>query len=204
MDAYEKMDHTIRTTWFKDHEPSFLKTDHGHHLKWSTPDDSWCNRVLYTIMDDRWLVVRGDLGCATYWWSGPISWDFLAGCGIDYFASKCEASENGKGHREWNTREAERWYEWWVKTQREEDNQKAVDKAEELRMLSHMESEFYWDVWIREHGQYVLGPDWWDVELPGKMVSMRCRAHLIGIQMALERSKTREEIENIAVGGSND
>src|SRR4051812_46241542 len=69
-------------------------------LEWAEPG-TFIFRVVYVILRHS-LIVYGDIGEAVYQWSGNIGLEFLSNLNIDYFASKCEASEYGRGGREWS------------------------------------------------------------------------------------------------------
>lgn len=59
-------------------------------------------RLEYIYYAGR-LFVSGDLGEAVYAWYSANSLEWVSGCGAGYFAGKCEASENGRGYKEWDS-----------------------------------------------------------------------------------------------------
>jgi len=182
-----KIERNIRD-WFRDHKATFTKTESGERLYWGKGDrGDWVYRIIYDILDERYLVVRGDLGCAVYWWSGRIGWAFLADCNYGYFAEKCEASENGKGHREWDSEYAE---EWWQDAKKELSPEK-IALAKDLDVEGALCNEREWHDFLVSNGQNIFGDDWIEVGNFGDRVSVRCRAHLIGIQMAVAQQKEK-------------
>ena len=89
---------------FKDHVA--VNSEAQSHLgtvtviEWAKPG-TWVDHIRYFIHGAT-LMVYGDLGEAVYRWSGKLSLPFLAGCNLDYFRSKCQASEYGRGGKEWD------------------------------------------------------------------------------------------------------
>lgn len=74
-------------------------------INWQEPG-SWNCAVRY-IIHRHALMIYGDLGDAVFIWGQPLSLGFLRGLQVDYFASKCQASESGRGGRAWNRDRAE-------------------------------------------------------------------------------------------------
>ena len=100
----------IRNDWFKTHVAKFDETTFSDgtkilRLDWRRPGEVWY-WVRY-IISGRFLMVCGDIGEAVYEWSENLTWEFLAGCDSHYFASKCMASECGRGGRTWDSEVAE-------------------------------------------------------------------------------------------------
>lgn len=90
--------------WFANHV-AILSTAKDHigeitTLEWAQPG-TWNCRIVY-MMRGGILLVYGDLGDAVYQWGDKISLEFLAGCSLDYFTGKCQASEEGRGGKEWD------------------------------------------------------------------------------------------------------
>lgn len=94
----------IRKRWFKKHEPKITVCDETKTItiRWAEPG-TWNYGVFYTIHSTRGtLTVFGDLGEATYQWSGVVDIDFIGGCNIHYFQGKCQASSCGDRGKDWN------------------------------------------------------------------------------------------------------
>ena len=90
--------------WFAEHIAT-VSTAKDHigditTLEWRKPG-TWNYRIVY-MMRGGMLLVYGDMGEAVYQWSGQIDLEFLASCSLDYFTSKCQASEQGRGGQEWD------------------------------------------------------------------------------------------------------
>jgi len=77
-----------------------LTGNHGEVIVWKAPNTN-VNSLIYVIFG-RYLSVFGDLGDAVYAWSSNINVAFLAGCNVDYFEGKCQASPYGRHFQSWN------------------------------------------------------------------------------------------------------
>lgn len=173
----------IREENFKDHTALFTPLIGARlaiqHLLWAKPGTG-LYRIEYMIRANV-LFVTGDVGHAVYRWGNRISWEFLAVCHADYFAEKCEASEHGRGYPDWNERVARARVAQFLKDSPEEREQFESQYGD-----TALFRRAAWHDWLSVYGADVFGDpsEWADV---GVVVSPRCRAHLIGIQMALER-----------------
>ncbi|MCD6436442.1 MAG: hypothetical protein J7L15_08720 [Clostridiales bacterium] len=199
----------IRNKWFKDHVADFSTyiDENGNKIErlfWHKPD-TWCFHINYTI-EENTLIITGDLGCAIYKWSSPISFNSISTFNFDYFAGKCEASENGRHFVEWDSEIA-------IKSIEENFQQMAKDKyeecicedectCEERRAKEYMEKfkeergdgalcdKYEWVEWVREYGEDILGYDCWEWAYScGETIAIRCLSHLIGIQEAMSKKK---------------
>lgn len=139
------------------------------------------------------LIVTGDLGDAIYQWSDRISVTFLAGCNLDYFASKCLASEHGRGYAERSMELARLEFAdrmRWLQEEPEDDSERqAVDAAADFDDWSD-DPEGYAREIYEEGGDSELTRIYAEL---GMAPSLRCRAHLVGLKMIhaiLEASAT--------------
>lgn len=106
-DLYKKEDKNIREDWFKNHIPEFIDYGNLIKIKWREPG-TWNMAIVYYIdCKMGYLMVAGDLGEAIYQWSPPIGINFLGGCDLSYFDSKCQASSCGERGKTWNSEVAE-------------------------------------------------------------------------------------------------
>lgn len=113
MKRYDEGSFKIAREWFsgKDdksepHRVEFrgsLPNNCGELIVWKRPGSGIF--AIHYLLYHSVLFVTGDLGEAVYRWSQPISVPFLAGCNIDYFESKCVASESGREYRDWSEEE---------------------------------------------------------------------------------------------------
>ena len=93
-------------SWFKDHVATFstFKDENGNTIEkliWKKPDSGIC-MVNYTLFG-RYLIVTGDLGHAIYSWGQNINFKWVSECDLGYFAAKCDASENGRLYKDWDS-----------------------------------------------------------------------------------------------------
>lgn len=190
-------DDIIRKEWFKDnkiirwwHSRSYLPgVEMTEVCVWANPN-SRINSVTY-VRYGNVLHVHGDLGAATYIWPQAVDLQWISKCDIGYFASKCVASENGPGHKIYDAIELEEFIERYKSGLEHEETAAELDKALESLEASDAihAGEFEWRAWLQEHGNAVFGSNFYEDEcLLGKVISIRCRAHLIGLKMAVEQA----------------
>lgn len=122
------------------------------------------------------LYVTGDVGNAIYQWSDQINFNFISNCNIDYFKSKCVASEHGRKYEEWDPQ--------WAKYQINKQYKKFAKELEE-GLLSH-------DLMV-QYLEYSLANYDLDTEQLcalsniGFRTSIRCVFHLTGIKLCKEK-----------------
>lgn len=183
--------------WFDKHQATFhaFPTDDPEEyglltLTWKRPGDGMYS-IRYVIQGPV-LMVWGDLECAVYRWSQIISWDFLAGCDLQYFESKCEASTKGRDYEEFDSQLALRQFDEELARRVEEGysppHPREVEEGRKALRCGRDE----WNEWARYNGSKIFGGDWWDW-LPGlgMSIAMTCTAHLIGIKMAVAQRKEK-------------
>ena len=177
--------------WFKDHQ-IVTHTKYpdnspiSEFLRWKKLDT--VHYLIDYIVKDGYLIVSGDLGDAIYQWSPPITLPMVAGFNLDYFHSKCQASEGGR---------TTDWYEWDEDTARQyvfdhfKDYQDCAGykKFKDEHIPLYSKEEF--NDWLHAADPTeIFGQDWWGW-LPsiGNVFPIRCRAHLIGLQVAFNIKK---------------
>ena len=188
-------DKMIREEWFKDHRAAYSVLDDGQEHKverlyWARPGSSFYS-VLYLFYGGT-LFIAGDLGEAVYRWHPDIgTLKDLAKLDLDYFKGKCCASEVGRDFVQWDEdKAAQRVREWLREERKHEPETKAwsdflCDDGREA--LNHKDA---WLRWLEDHGHEYFGDDWWEFAPNfGQIISIRCRAHLIGIKMAFHQLK---------------
>lgn len=90
---------------FKEHMVTYWQYGKIEELIWRKPGSSVY--AIFYLYKAGTLYVSGDVGSAVYRWHSSIgTLRNIAGCQVDYFASKCEASEYGRDFREWNSHRA--------------------------------------------------------------------------------------------------
>lgn len=163
-------------------------------LTWRRAD----GRGVYAVEYHCWrnvLVVTGDLGAATYMWSSPVSLEWIATCGMQYFASKCEASEAGRDWKDWDApRAREQIARYWKERERDTDvaSDEKRTRFEEMRGDESLDSYSDWLEWLRALGYDVFGDSWYEwAPAVGQVTALRCRAHLEGLQAAMRQLAAR-------------
>ena len=184
--------------WFADHRAIFTTRDLADDTQWELQTLYWGKpgtgmySIRYVIMGPV-LMVWGDLECAVYRWSSEISWEFLAGCDLQYFAGKCDASPKGRDYEDYDPRLA---LEDLNEALKERDgeaykrpSQTLVDEARNV--VRYGEED--WREWIRTNGYDLFGDCWYEyVGDFGKRTAQTCLAHLLGIKMAVAQLTKRE------------
>lgn len=173
------------TEWFKEHKAAFSEvgadTTRIQRLRWQEPGTStyWIDYII----SGHFLLVYGDAGDAIYAWSENITWDFLKTTDVDYFKSKCQASEVGRDYRQWDARKLVRDFENHFKEMRvpPRDREEILSCcrmsscADELHRMAIDEPIAWEKTFGQDYHEYI---EW------GWTVNCRCIGHWVGIQMA--------------------
>lgn len=171
---------------FSEHEVHYANYGPYRELYWAKPRTR-INSILYVIRS-HCLYVSGDLGDAIYHWSNNLSWEFLSNLGLDYFASKCEASEYGEGYLEWDDKVAlstAKEYIYEV-TDKEPNDDLIIDMQDALADGG----KHGWAEFLNDHHE-LFGTDWWESRcLCGETIALRCRIQLLGLRLSYARSKS--------------
>jgi hypothetical protein len=161
------------------------------HLLWSRPKSS-TYRIQYLFWNNA-LFVSGDVGSAVYQWPGSIQqMEWIVECDFHYFASKCQASEDGPGFRAWDRDYAvdhlqaimdAKWFMLKDKSSVEGVVTDALRDRDE------------WVQWLAFHRVDFFGYEFADLDLGniGMRIALRCQAHLVGLQMAFNQLKNKEK-----------
>jgi len=82
------------------------------------------NGWMRYIINGKFLTVQGDYGDAVYFWSGKgtLTFEWLSGLSLDYFAGKCQASEYGSGFKSWDSDKARDYLEECIIWDKVEEN----------------------------------------------------------------------------------
>lgn len=187
----------LKRDWFSKHVANRIVPGEAggvHVIRWKEPNTGFY-QVRYMLCESL-LYVSGDVGAATYSFNKIMEWEDFLSLYSDYFASKCVASEYGKGYRSWWPDLAVHRLQEWVneeddeeerakRTRDLEDNIASVTCDNGIRACQNKEC---WHLWLSEFGDAVLGddyaPEFWDV---GDDVDARCIGHLVGLKMAIDQ-----------------
>lgn len=154
-------------------------------LVWARPHSS-NSRVDYHIHGNL-LIVWGDLGFAMYAWSQGISWEFLAGLNLDYFASKCEASEVGRGFEVWDPQVASESLTAMVANWKEEaedfdeNPSPLLGMVEDDKAFEALSTREEWIAWVSTGDHH---SEFWEFGDLGTDIHPRCVLHLEGLKRA--------------------
>ena len=178
--------------WFPEHEVThFCEHDHMSHMRWQKPG-TCVYQVDYYVTGQR-LMVTGDIGAAVYCWSSPVTFHWLAGLNLGYFAEKCMASEVGRSFVEWDERIAKVYLDWQIKNDFEEIQDSYAEKAtkwmEDLQNANpwrYIHSQYEWSEWLNDFGNEFFGDEYYEHHGIGNIVNMRCQGHLLGLHLAQE------------------
>jgi len=201
----------IFDSWFKDHvaKHSVFRNNCGEEIErivWGKPGTN-IDRIIFTLDKTyRNLIVSGDLGEAIYHWNGPITgFGFFNNMDIQYFESKCLASENGKRDKEWDPESAKLSFKDILtnlfepdedrEDEEEYDQKKAMEEFAEEKYKeiideyseSIFDCEYSYMDFLENYGAEELGSDYYECSNIGMVISLRCHSYLTGLNMACKQ-----------------
>jgi hypothetical protein len=163
-------------------------------IEWRRPKDG-NYRIVYMLRGGL-LLVYGDMGDAVYQWSSWIDLDFLAKCDLDYFASKCQASETGRGGEEWDNDQARKSFMEVLTNSYEIPWIKAAAYVNKHRIEfgRHEYMMFLRDAPDIEGREF----DTCEMGNIGERPSWRTLSHLVGLKMAYAQLNPKPEVKSDA------
>lgn len=178
----KEQDQQLIESYFKNHRAYYRQIEPDlEELLWSS--GSTIHKILY-LRRRNVLFVCGDLGEAVYVWSEHFILERIAGCSLDYFASKCQASEDGRGYPDWDEAECLSNVRYWLE---DEGPGKTWDEFVKAGGKEAAQSKFEWNCWLGEHGYDFFGSDYGECCEAGKTVAVRCQLHLLGLKAAMDQ-----------------
>lgn len=181
--------------WFKNHiveRHTVVDSYKGRDMEvliWREPGKN-THRIDYFRVGHV-LFVAGDVGEAVYVWSENVSLEWISKLNLDYFASKCMASEVGRGYKAWSEDKAQAWLKDHFAPEEggelTEEQRTRLDMAEDYSIWEAIETQEGWYHWLENYGHDVFDSDYCGVGSIGKVVHIRCQIHLAGLRMAFER-----------------
>ena len=186
----DRMKNSCRTEWFKNH----VATAHEFRtnvqelkaIDWGNPNGGSTYWMRY-IISGATLIVIGDTGDAVFQWSERVTWEFLAGCDLHYFHSKCQASEMGRKFMHWDNRVfSTHADDWMIQNQFSESTREKVLQAAAATSRDELM------VWLA--GDYhpkgcVLDDPMYKADLLslGDVIHPRCIGMWVGLKMIHEQ-----------------
>lgn len=165
---------SIESSMEADMAEKIVKSQMIHTLHWKRPN-SGIFSISYTLIGGT-LMVRGDLGEATYYWNQGIDWEFLANVSFDYFSSKSMWIEGYKTPSTWMGERVEAY----IKDHIEEypEDKKLFEDS-----FAEKGDKHEWTEFIRDNERLVEMEAWdW-----GEAINFRAFAHWYGIKCAVKQ-----------------
>lgn len=179
--------------YFAKHHAEYSRAELGRatveRLIWREPGTS-INRVDY-LCDGGRLFVAGDLGDAIYI-TGAHDLAWWTRCDLSYFASKCDASEYGRGYKTWDDAECRARVNGQVEQMRADGETVDADRVY-AALYAIGDGRDAWTEWMRGEASDLFGDDWWDfVPNFGVRPDQRCALHLAGLKAAMTQLRATE------------
>lgn len=152
-------------------------------LTWRRPE-SGVYAVDYLCDGGAHLIVTGDLGEAIYA-TGRQQLRWWAACDLSYFASKCLASEYGRGYRSWDGDYACVTMGEHLRDAAALGTRGAAAKFDRLGGWDAVDGKSDWHYWLQEHGHKFFGADYYEYSDIGEVIDERCELHLVGLKRAV-------------------
>lgn len=191
-----------RESWFKDHRATAVSplTAEQFEAVWAEAlvirfvnPKSW-NYGCHFIIHRRWLTVVGDIGEATYEWSGDLTLNFLAGLDFGYFHSKCVASEVGKRFNDWDDKIAKAYVKDRIADIKATDlEDRCRDDATELEILEDLGDDGKEEYDKAGHDYYDAtgdGEGASGIAQYGEVPSGRCIGHFEALKLAIAQLRS--------------
>jgi hypothetical protein len=155
--------------YFSNHKAYYNKETYTERLVWRDPN-TMIGFVKY-LCDGCYLYVSGDLGDAIYKWNEQVTLEWIAGCNLQYFESKCVASEKENNYKEWKPEVA-------IKTFKDHypNCESMLPEIKEAAENPYTFAEFLFN----EFNEIELGG-------AGYVVALRCKLHLRGLKDAMKQ-----------------
>ena len=178
----EEEKNTIQNIWFKNHEAIlFQYSPTRERLLWKN-----INSGIYSVDYVRYintLFVTGDIGSAVYRWSNIKNMQWLSTLSLEYFESKCEASEKGKEYTQWNPEK--------ILAFLKKNYNREYSIMLQLKIKEYIYSRESFNYWIENYG-YNIMLEWSGICNIGETIHIRCIGHWLGLKMAFEQLNSKE------------
>lgn len=174
--TYKENPVSIESSMEKELTEKIAKSQKIRTLHWKKPDSGIFS--IYYVLIGGTLMVRGDLGEATYCWSQEVDWQFLINTNFDYFSGKSMWIEGYKRPKTWM---AER-----VRARIAEHLEDHPDDKELFEdMYVELGDKHEWTEFVRDK-ERLCEVEAWDW---GEADNFRALAHWYGIRCAVQQLK---------------
>ena len=192
---------------FAKHQATYAtwKAPNGWDVEWLSWREPGTNiyAIIYLQMGP-FLFICGDVGEATFSWSESHDLAWIASCNLDYFLSKCRASESGTRFEIWDEKKAKERLTDRLKSLDEEregpdgdvEGGPAEQRFDECGGWGALEDRFTWDTWAADNAYDVFGDDWYEGGMGAPGMTTHPRAILIfeGLKLAIAQLKERRAV----------
>lgn len=164
---------------FAEHRASYVSFDSLERLLWRAP-----HTLVWSICYVRshgTLLVYGDCGELVYQWSEALPLRQIAQLDLHYFCSKCRA---------WS----DSWPRWGWSPERTQATleQLALERGLPVGQLPDYspavaQTKEDWCAWLEEHGEDLVGSDFYELYDVGRVPSSWVEMHLAGLREAVRQ-----------------
>ena len=168
---------------FKDHEVTLKENGWVKFAKPGTNIDMLCFNVFYGT-----LVVIGDLGDAVYRWGEKVDLDWIAGCNLDYFLGKCQASEVGREFTEWDPSLCHEDMEKWAVQEFDEQDLERPESELQDATYAIDDGHIAWQAYLYDNGYELFGDEFYEFAPKfGVRPNLRGVLHLAALKVMKEK-----------------
>jgi hypothetical protein len=140
---------------FKDHVPTRLANGWWKFAKPGTSIDMLCFHFF-----GGYMMVVGDLGDAVYHWNQQATPEWVAGCNLDYFLGKCQASETGRDFKKWDIQDCLDDLEKWAIQDFNKEDKPRPDLSDARFAIE--DGEIAWQAYLYDHGYETFGDEFYE------------------------------------------
>jgi hypothetical protein len=192
----EKAMEEIRNTWFNKHVVEVEGEKGLQVIHWGQPGSNFY-RVKY-VLSGRNLFIAGDIGEAVYDLTFSASLESLVDCNLSYLTKKLSAHSNDRWRfdEDYARQEFEsHWKENDLSAYYGEDAEEIQNSILSAISESVSPQEFSYHIWDTYHSTSLEGDEAEWLEDLGKRLPYRFIAFWLGLRMAYEQLKVKEEVK---------
>lgn len=192
----------IREQWFKNHVATLTQHGNLQILDWRNPKNIYY-ATRYVFDGDK-MYITGDIGEAVFWLTWKADVHSFNGIGTHYFMEKMRAYSNDR--YDYDGEEAAAYLKEWLDEHLEDMEFKTEEHKEEfLEKFNELvedaegcdsESQWAWEYVNEKWSDFIseMDADYWEwIYRIGRVVPHRILGYIVGLQMASEQLKNKEE-----------